>query len=219
MNIKSVGSPEDCPDWMKRFKPTDLKWLNTEKTAALCVASDNRYRLRIIWTKDGSVQKTGFTDIPTPFSALVQWDVSPDGTVVIGYPDSYTIDIYSGGKGKIRSFSHTSKPVKVTENDKKTFIDSLRYTITMGGNTRVVEPPEWMLEYIEFPKNKPSFSSVFFDAEGNILVGIEKKESSESTTFFDVFSPEGTFIKNIQMTGEKSIKASNNVFLLRMDSG
>ncbi len=63
MNIKSVGSPEDCPDWMKRFKPTDLKWLNTEKTAALCVASDNRYRLRIIWTKDGSVQKTGFTDI------------------------------------------------------------------------------------------------------------------------------------------------------------
>ncbi|MBU1017707.1 hypothetical protein KKA33_01625 [Patescibacteria group bacterium] len=55
MNIKSTGSPE-CPDWMKRFKPTDLKWLNAERTAALCVLNGQRYQLKLISTEDGSTR-------------------------------------------------------------------------------------------------------------------------------------------------------------------
>ena len=62
MNITSNDNP-DCPDWMKRFNPTDIKWLDDEKTIALCAVSDNRYRLRVVWTKDGTTQGTGFADI------------------------------------------------------------------------------------------------------------------------------------------------------------
>ena len=62
MNITSNNSPE-CPDWMQRFCPTDLKWLNDEKTAALCILNDSRYRLKVIWTEDGSTDGTKCSEI------------------------------------------------------------------------------------------------------------------------------------------------------------
>jgi len=62
MNIKSLGSPE-FPNWMKRFRPTDIKWLNEERTAALCVLNDQRYRLKLIWTEDGSPEKTNCEEV------------------------------------------------------------------------------------------------------------------------------------------------------------
>ena len=62
MNIKAINSPE-CPDWMKRFNPTDIKWLNPDQTAALCVLNDSRYRLRLIWTKDKTAEGTNYIEI------------------------------------------------------------------------------------------------------------------------------------------------------------
>ncbi|MBN2096242.1 hypothetical protein JW752_02465 [Candidatus Peregrinibacteria bacterium] len=62
MNIKSINTP-DQPNWMQRFRPTDIKWLNEEKTAALCVLSDQRYHLKLIWTKDGTPQGTNCEEI------------------------------------------------------------------------------------------------------------------------------------------------------------
>ncbi len=63
MNIKSPTNSLEYPGWMQRFRPTDLKWLNAEKTAALCVISESRYRLSIVWTKDGTAKGTRCAEV------------------------------------------------------------------------------------------------------------------------------------------------------------
>ncbi len=47
MNITSADIPE-CPDWIKELHPTDVKWLDDNKTAALCVFSDSRYLVKVV---------------------------------------------------------------------------------------------------------------------------------------------------------------------------
>ena len=47
MNTKAINSPE-YPDWMKWLKPTDIKWLNEDRTAALCVFNDSRCKIMVV---------------------------------------------------------------------------------------------------------------------------------------------------------------------------
>lgn len=51
MNIKSADMSEH-PAWINQLKPTDIKWLNGDKTAALCAFSDSRYRIKVVCKDD-----------------------------------------------------------------------------------------------------------------------------------------------------------------------
>ena len=141
------------------------------------------------------------TNIIQPFSPLVYWDVSPEGKVVIGYPKNYEIEIYDSEKGKISSFTHSYKPIKVTDQDKEMFFAGMTYST--GG---VVKQgvPDYIVKNTEFPKYKPAFKHILVDSEGNILVWAYRKNRKEESKFFDAFDPEGNFIGNVQIIGEAS---------------
>ncbi len=146
----------------------------------------------------------GTTNVPQPFTPLVYWDVSPDGKIAIGSSKKYEIGIYDSEKGKVSSFAHSYKPVKVTEQDKKAHFGGLVFS---GGEVK--EIPDFIVKNTKFPKFKPAFNSIHVDSEGNILVHTYRKNKDEMYKYFDSFDPEGNFIANVQVIGDIPFPASS----------
>jgi hypothetical protein len=142
-----------------------------------------------------------FTNIIQPFTPLVCWDVSPDGKIIIGYPKEYDLGFYDTTKGKISSFSHNYKPVKVTEKDKENFFAGMTFS---SGGTVKQGAPDHVLKYTEFPKFKPAFREIIVDSDGNILVWTYRNDINEGFKYFDLFDPNGQFIGNIHIIGDVS---------------
>lgn len=145
-----------------------------------------------------------FTNIIQPFSPLVCWDISPEGNIVIGYPKKYEIEIYKSQKGKVASFTHPYKPIKVTDKDKKMFFAGMTHSI---GGVITQGAPEHVVKNTDFPKLKPAFKQIIVDSEGNILVWTYRKNKEKEAKCFDAFNPEGNFIGNVQIIGDVSFPA------------
>jgi DNA-binding beta-propeller fold protein YncE len=139
------------------------------------------------------------TNVPQPFASLVYWDVAPDGKIVIGYSEKYTIDIFDSEKGKLFDFSHTYDPIKVTKEDKTNFFESITSTSYQGGIKKGA--PDYIVENTKFPKYKPAFLYIIVDGEGNILVFSYSEGITKEARSFDAFDPEGHFISRVQVKG------------------
>jgi len=151
-----------------------------------------------IW-ENRYIQTPHFTNVPQPFAALVYWDVSPDGKIIVGFSESYTIEIYDSEKGKFSSFSHPYEPVKITEQDKKTWFAQM----TSSGPSGVTQgAPDYIVKNTTFPKHKPPYQYIMVDNEGNILVFPYQKDNEKNVEGFDAFDPQGKFIGNVQIEGD-----------------
>ncbi len=142
--------------------------------------------------------------IPIPFSARVCWDVTPKGNIVIGFSESYEIDIYDPLKGKISSITHKYEPVEVTKIDREQYFAGMTVT-TMSGGTRETKQgaPDYIVKNTEFPKYKPAFDNIKCDSEGNIWVHTFLKDRKEGSRSFDVFDEEGNFINRVRIEGDQ----------------
>ncbi len=153
---------------------------------------------REVW-EDKYIITPESTNVPQPFAALVYWDVSPDGKIIVGFSESYTIEIYDSEKGKLSSFSHRYEPVKITEQDKKTWFAGL----TSAGPDGVTQgAPDYIVKNTAFPKYKPPYQHIMADSEGNILVFPYKEGNFKELKNFDAFDYRGKFISNVQIEGE-----------------
>ena len=169
---------------------------------------------RELWRKKYIRTKVyGRTTLYFPYSADVHWDVTPDNRIVIGYSDSYDLEIYDRTGAKTTRISHEHEPVEVTDKDKKAYFDSLTF-YRMG--ERLPEIPDYITKYTEFPKNKPAFENILVDAEGNILIAHEKKD--EDGILFDAFGPSGKFISRVLMEGDAAFPDSSNAYILHRRS-
>ena len=139
------------------------------------------------------------TNVPQPFAALVYWDVSPDGKIIVGFSESYTIEIYDSEKGKLSSFNHPYEPVKITEQDKKTWFAGLT---SAGPNGVTQGAPDYIVKNTKFPKYKPPYQQIMVDSEGNILVFPYEEDNFKEFRNFDAFDYRGKFISNVQIEGE-----------------
>jgi len=142
-----------------------------------------------------------FSNIVQPFSPDVFWDVAPDGKIVIGLAEDYTVEIHHSEKGLLSSFKHAYEAVKVTEQDKKRFFSAITFSTSEGGRS---ELPKEIKKLTEFPKTKPAFDALLVDFEGNILVHIVRKDPDGSTPKFDAFDAKGKFIGTVNITGLKA---------------
>lgn len=140
-----------------------------------------------------------FSNIIQPFTPDVYWDVTPESHIVIGFAADYTIEIHNVEKGKISTFSHKYDPVKVTDEDKEKFFAGLTSSTSNGSR---MELPKEIKEMTEFPKNKPAFTNILVDPEGNILVFPSQKISDTPEIVFDAFDPAGTFIGKVRLTSK-----------------
>jgi hypothetical protein len=142
-----------------------------------------------------------FSNIIQPFSPDVFWDVAPEGKIVIGLAEDYTVEIHHPEKGILSSFKHDYEPIKVTDEDKAQFFTGITYSTSEGGSSEI---PKEIKKLTEFPKDKPAFDALFVDSEGNILVHTVRKESEGSSPMFDAFDPDGKFIGTVEITGLKA---------------
>ena len=93
----------------------DLKFVRTIYQRSL-------WRKKYIRTKEYGTSTLFF-----PFSADVQWDVTPDGRIVIGYSANYELEIYDRIGKKTSAISHSYDPAKVAEKDKKDYFNSIAF--------------------------------------------------------------------------------------------
>ena len=147
-------------------------------------------------------------NIPQPFAALVSWNTSPEGKIVVGFSEEYKIEVFDAVEGLLFDFSHSYEPVKVTQEDKETFFGGLIYSIkTSAGTIRQKEPHPATKKYAKFPDNKPAFNSLVVDSEGNILVSVYREKMNENYKYFDAFDPKGQFISTVQIDSKPYFNA------------
>ncbi len=158
-----------------------------------------------VWTQKNIRTKEMRIAIALPFAPRVCWDVSPDGKVIIGFSKNYEIEVYSSSRGKLFSFKHAYKPVKVAEKDKQEFFEaSLREMAGPNGGGI----PDYIIKSIEFPAKKPAFSHLKVDSDGNILVWPYRPKREEEGIYLDAFDAEGKFIDQVRLIGNKETLAN-----------
>ncbi len=145
------------------------------------------------------ITKPVSTNIPQPFFADVCWTTTPDGNIVIGFAETYDISLYDSKKGKLFSFTHKFKPVKVTKKDKDAWFAGMTFT---RGNEVFEGAQDYVIENTNFPKNKPPFHTIWVDHEGNILVFTRSQNKVYDYTYFDAFDSKGNFINRVEVIGD-----------------
>ena len=167
---------------------------------------------RELWRKKYiRTKEYGTTTLYFPYSADVQWDVTPDNRIVIGFSADYELDIYDRTGTKVGTVSHDCEPVEVTEKDKKDYFDSLTF-YRMG--ERLPEIPDYITKYTEFPEHRPVYKDVLVDEGGNIWVLLNREEEDENGKTFDVFDPSGRFISRVLMEGDAAFPDNRNRYIL-----
>jgi hypothetical protein len=137
--------------------------------------------------------------LPIPYAAAFSWDLLPDGRIVVGYSESYEVELYDPDKGKIGSFSHAFTSVEVTAEDKKVFFAGISYLTQDGGGPPVLHKgaSEFTIKNTEFPKFKPPFTRLLVDAQGRIWVRLSGPTVEEEGPRFDIFDGSGRFLGKI----------------------
>jgi len=142
----------------------------------------------------------GTTIIIQPFAPRICWDVAADGKIIIGFSKNYEIEVYSSDRGKLFSFKHAYKPVKVTEKDKQEFFEGLMYSVDGVQPSQI---PDFIIKNTDFPAEKPAFSHLKVDSDGNILVWRYRPKREEEGIYLDAFDAEGKFISQVRLIGNK----------------
>ncbi len=140
-------------------------------------------------------------NVPQPFAALVFWQVSPAGKVIIGYSGKYEFEIHDPDKGKTSSFFHPYKPVEVTAKDKEFHFKSMVTTERRTGDvgTQKRGAPNWIVRNTEFPRYKPAYNNIKVDAEGNIWVQPYDLIADKAEPRMDVFDSAGRFLSSVMI--------------------
>lgn len=161
---------------------------------------------RSLWRKKYiRTKEYGISTLYFPYSPDVHWDVSPIGKIIIGFSENYELEVYDRKGKKLGTFSHTYKPVKVTERDKKEYFDSLEF---YRAGVKLNEIPEYVTKETQFPKNMPAFDKILIDSEGNVLVVLNSENEDENEKTFDVFDQNGKFISSVEIAGDSPTRFS-----------
>jgi len=144
-----------------------------------------------------NVWKRGETNQIQPFYADMFWDVQPNGTVVAAYAGEYRIEFYSLDGGLLKTESHKTEKIPVSDQDKEEFFAGMTYT---DGRDVINGAPPEVRKRTVFPKYKPFFNRLFVDSEGYILLRTAQKKGD--LTIWEVFSPDGKFVNQVTFSEE-----------------
>jgi len=154
----------------------------------------------------GNVQvRMGVTKRFTPAET---WGVAGDGSVVRVFPEPYRI-AWLRGKGQAALGPVVPyTPMKVTEADKKEFMDNLRRspgtTIMLGGpggSARTSNAPPPNMPPPEFAETKPPYDgqgAVQVAPEGAVWI-LRTRPAGDKIPTYDVFDRSGTLVKKVSL--------------------
>ena len=144
-----------------------------------------------------------------PFCPSMQWEVMPDGDILVGLSTTYRIDKVSPTQERRVFISRTVAAPPVTRADKDEYFD--RYA-------------DWEPRYLsklrdaaKFPHRKPFFEAIIVDDEGNVLV--KWIEDEDEVALYDVFDPSGEFVSRVKIDGlgRRAIIRDGVVYLRHTD--
>lgn len=139
-----------------------------------------------------------------PFRPRLCWDVLPGGEIAASFTEKYQIKIIDIDSGRTQTISRGYSPVKVTEADKKKYLD-MQYRIE--GGVRKDGADQFTRDNIEFPDFKPALIKLITDIEGHIMVFPFLKSHNGKfellVNTFDVFDSKGIFINQVKIKDNK----------------
>jgi len=122
---------------------------------------------------------------PRPYYRLGKED-----SVYFGYPEKYSMDVYSAEGRKLKSIQRDYEPSRVTEKDKDKFVDQVA-TAYLRRYSSEQEKKE-VIKYIEYPKYKPAYHSFALMENGWLFVVAEIVPDGDN--LFDLFDEDGRYI-------------------------
>lgn len=150
------------------------------------------------WAKNP--ETNAFHRVRFPYHPKICLGVDPAGRLAIGDNAKYEIEIYDPGKGRILTLSRPYTPVKLEDKDKKAYFDLFQMTVFVDNVKKILpKPPDYVVQFTEFPEFLPPYRGLIFDSEGNLWVHLYTQ--SRAPNVFDVFSPAGKFIHQINVEG------------------
>ncbi len=137
-------------------------------------------------------------NVPIPYPAVVHWEVTADGCLVVGYSGNYEVELIDPDRGKTPLLTGSYTPVVVTEAEKEAFFRGLVFgTLGPAGESPLRKgAPDWVVKTTQFPRFKPAFSGLLVDGEGNIWVRAYPSAPKDPSRF-DAFDPKGRFLGRV----------------------
>ncbi len=121
------------------------------------------------------------------------YTVTDNDYIYFGYPEDYTIDIYSPDGIPLRTIKREYDSIKVGEKDKEYFVENIAKPF-MGN--RPEDYKKEVVKFIEYPKYKPAYYNFTLMENGWLAVVVEFIEGEY--TLFDLFDEEGIYIGNFK---------------------
>ena len=132
---------------------------------------------------------SGIAFRPTPMHLL-----SADGTIYFGYPEDYSIAVFSPEGRKMKTIRRDYDPIKLKDRDKEYFaVTTAKPFVTRtGGGRRSENEIRDILKFIEYPANKPAYQGFAVMENGWLVVLVELAAGEYS--LFDIFDENGQYI-------------------------
>lgn len=121
------------------------------------------------------------------------YTVADNDYIYFGFPEDYTINIYSPDGIPLRTIKREYDPIKVGGKDKEYFVKNIAEPF-MGN--RPEDYKKEVIKFIEYPKYKPAYDNFTLMKNGWLVVVVEFIEGEY--TLFDLFDEEGMYIGNFK---------------------
>jgi hypothetical protein len=130
-----------------------------------------------------------------PFMAVSYMRVGRDDQIIYGYPEDYTIQVFSPQGKLIRKITREYEPVAITEEEKK---------------ERTAEAPPSIK--FEFSKYHSAFRRFAVDDAGRIFVQSWEKNKADGSFLYDIFDAEGRYLVKIPIKGRPFVGLKGKLY-------
>ncbi|NQT80602.1 MAG: 6-bladed beta-propeller [Candidatus Aminicenantes bacterium] len=137
-----------------------------------------------------------------PFRIVIFYQLGKNDTILYSNPEEYEITVVNSEGKLIKRILKKYDPVKVTEEDKKEFFDSL--------------PSEAapVKDRIEFPKYYPAYQNFLLDEQGRIFVRTFEKGKEKGEYYIEVFDAEGMYITKILLKADPRVWKGDKLYAM-----
>lgn len=179
---------------------------------------------RVLPTGGGVIITRETPSSVVPFRTSIDWEVAPDGRLVIVYPDPYRIDIVEPNGTSWKGSPLAHQPLRVSEAHKEAWraeAEAMRSRPVGTGNAAVVqamansmwkEPDSW-------PTTLPPFLSGALSMGLDGRLWVQRTTAAGAPPIFDVFDATGRLVERVVFPTRSRLVGHGRgvVYLVRID--
>ncbi|MBC8359502.1 MAG: 6-bladed beta-propeller [Candidatus Aminicenantes bacterium] len=137
-----------------------------------------------------------------PFRIVIFYQLGKNDVILYSNPEEYEITVVNSEGELIKRILKKYDPVKVTEEDKKEFFDSL---------PSAAAPVK---DRIEFPNYYPAYQNFLLDEQGRMFVRTYEKGKEKGEFYIDVFDAEGMYITKILLKADPRVWKGDKLYAM-----